>query len=73
MLLTNLVGAACVVIGIAFIWLWFSELEAETLYVGNLLRLGQPEPRVSTLVVGLGACALGALIALLGHIRRDNE
>jgi hypothetical protein len=33
------------IIGIAFIWLWFSELEAETLNVGNLLKLGQPEPR----------------------------
>lgn len=73
MLVTNLVGAACVIIGIAFIWLWFSELEADTLNVGHLLGLGQPEPRVSTLVVGLGACALGALIAMLGRTRRDNE
>jgi hypothetical protein len=63
--------AACVALaGIALVAMWLSPLEAQTLNVGHLLGLGQPEPRVSTLATGVGACLVAVLIGLVSRARR---
>ncbi len=65
--------AVCVaLVGIALVAMWLSPLEAQTLNVGHLLGLGQPEPRVSTLVAGVGVCVFAVLIGLAGRARQTS-
>jgi ABC-type Fe3+ transport system permease subunit len=67
------VAALLALVAAFFVLLWWSELEADYVNVGTVLGKDDPDPRISTLTVGIVFAVLAALVALVGFSLRRRS